>query len=192
MNTFQRLLALSAAASLAATLVAAPAGATAHRPSCPSPSKAEARRSFDARTDRPPRGATAIRGVRVDHLPRGFTYGQVVVNRHGGITEYGYQWSDDRDDVDRRHRSLWVRVVCWPQARRLGQLRNAPFDLGTFSGDPRTVRFGGRTALVQEGDGALGAGLYAGWVERRGVVVTVMAGEPFRSQLGAIIKGIRL
>ncbi|MGN9843112.1 hypothetical protein ACTMTI_33815 [Nonomuraea sp. H19] len=191
MNRFQQLTALSAAA-VAATMIAVPAAHSAARPSCPTPSKAEAKRSYDSKTDEPPRGATAIKGVRVNHIPKGFTYGQVGVNKHDGITEYGYLWSDNRSDVDRKRRSLWVRVVCWPKASKLAQLKNAPFQLGTFSGDTKTVKIGSRMVLTQVGDGALGPGRYAGWVERKGVVVTVMASEPLVPELGKIIKGIRL
>ncbi|MDR8413149.1 hypothetical protein MTP10_31005 [Nonomuraea sp. 3-1Str] len=190
MNKIQKLAALSVL-PVAAALLALPAQA-AERPSCPVPSKAEAKRSFDAKSDKPPRGATAIKGLHVNHLPNGFTYGQVVVNKHDGITEYGYQWTDDRDDVDIRHRSLWVRVVCWPKAGSLAQLRNAPFDTGTFSGNTRTVKIGDRQVLTQKGDGALGHGRYAGWVERKGVVVTVMASQPLVPELTKIIKGIEL
>ncbi|MFB4276642.1 hypothetical protein ACBJ59_15225 [Nonomuraea sp. MTCD27] len=183
-----RVLAALAVAPVAAALVAVPAQAAA-RPSCPVPSKAELERT---ESDQPPRGRKAIKGILVGHLPKGFAYGRVVASRHDGLTEYGYQWSDDRDDVDRAHRSLWVRVVCWPQARRLGQLKHAPLELGTFSGETTTVKIGGRRVLTQEGDGALGHGRYAGWVERKGVVVTVMAGEPLVPELARIIKGIRL
>lgn len=119
-------------------------------------------------------------------------YGRGVVNKHNGITEYGYRWSDDRYDTDPRHRSLWVRVVCWPKASGPAQLKNVPFDIGTFSGDTKTVKIGGRQVLTQVGDGALGHGRYAGWVERKGVVVTVMAGRPLVPELAKIIKGIEL
>ncbi|MEU0481865.1 hypothetical protein ABZ260_22090 [Streptosporangium sp. NPDC006013] len=176
---------------VAAALMALPAQA-AERPACPVPTKAEAKRSFDSKTDNPPRGVTAIKGVRVNHIPKGFTYGQVVVNKHDGITEYGYQWSDDRSDTDPRQRSLWVRVVCWPKASEPAQLKNAPFGIGTFSGDTKTVKIGGRQVLTQVGDGALGHGRYAGWVEREGVVVTVMASRPLVPELAKIIKGIKL
>ncbi|MEV0379317.1 hypothetical protein [Nonomuraea sp. NPDC050643] len=186
MNNFQRLAALSAL-PVAAALIALPAHATA-RPTCPAPSKAELRR---AEPDHPPRGATAIKGVRVGHLPKGFSYGEVAASRHDGITEYGYRWSDDRDDVDRAHRSLWVRVVCRPKATRLAQLKKLPVDLGRFAG-AEAVRIGGRQVLTKVGDGALGHGRYAGWVERDGVVVTVMASEPLTPRLAEIIKGIRL
>ncbi|TMR98674.1 hypothetical protein [Nonomuraea basaltis] len=191
MIKFQQLTTLSATV-IASTVIAVPAAQAAERPSCPTPAKAEAKRSQDTETDQPPRGATAIKGVRVNHIPKGFTYGGVVVNKHDGITEYGYQWSDERDDVDRKHRWLWVRVVCWPAASKLAQLKNAPFELGTFSGDAKAAKIGGRKVLTQVGDGALGHGRYAGWVQREGVVVTVMASEPLVPQLGKIIKGIRL
>lgn len=190
MNKFHQLAALSAAA-LAATVIAAPAAHAAERPSCPTASKAETKRSDDSKTDKPPRGATAIKGVRVNHIPKGFTYGVVNVNKHDGITEYGYRWSDNRDDVDRKHKSLWVRVVCWPKARTLAHLRKAPLVEGTFP-TAVTAKIGGRKVLTKVGDGALGHGRYAGWVERDGVIVTVMASEPLVSQLGEIIKGIRL
>jgi hypothetical protein len=189
--TTMRKLAVLSALPVAAALLASPAQA-AERPACPVPSKAEVKRSSGGKTDKPPRGATAIKGVRVNHLPKGLTYGEVGVARHGGVIEYGYRWRDDRSDVDRRHRSLWVRVVCWPKASELSQLKNAPFQLGTFSGATKTVRIGGRQVLTQEGDGALGHGRYAGWVEREGVVVTVMASRPLVPELTKIIKGIVL
>ncbi|GGS83772.1 hypothetical protein ACFFV7_46015 [Nonomuraea spiralis] len=190
MNKLQKLATLSVL-PVAAALVSLPAQAAA-QPGCPVPTKAEVKRSSDSKIDKPPRGATAVKGVRAGHVPKGFTYGKVVVNKHDGITEYGYQWSDDRDDVDRRHRSLWIRVVCWPKASTLAQLKNAPFGVGTFSGDTKTVKIGGRQVLTQEGDGALGHGRYAGWVERKGVVVTVMASQPLVPELAKIIKGITL
>ncbi|MEV4249905.1 hypothetical protein AB0J63_41655 [Streptosporangium canum] len=190
MNKIQKLAVLSVL-PVTAALIALPAQA-AERPTCPVPTKAEAERSSDSKTDKPPRGIAAIKGVRVNHIPKGFTYGQVVVNKHDGITEYGYQWGDDRSDVDPKHRSLWVRVVCWPKASESAQLKNAPFDIGTFSGDTKTVKIGGRQVLTQEGDGALGHGRYAGWVEREGVVVTVMASRPLVPELAKIIKGIKL
>ncbi|MBB6350010.1 hypothetical protein FHU36_006582 [Nonomuraea muscovyensis] len=194
MNRLQRLAALSATAvvATAATMIAGPAVHAAERPSCPTPSKAEQKRSHNAMTDKPPRGATAIKGVRVNHLPEGFRHGQVVVNKFNGITEYGYQWLDDRNDMDRKRKMLWVRVVCWPKASKLAHLRNAPLQLGTFSGDTKTVKIGSRRVITQAGDGALGPGRYAGWVEREGVVVTVMASKPLVPQLGKIIKGIKL
>lgn len=177
----------------AATMLASPAAAaTVDSAGCPTPTRAEAKRSAAGKSDQPPKGATALRGVRVNHIPKGFSSGQVVVNKHDGISEYGYQWTDDRSEVDRKQRSLWVRVVCWPDAHKLSQLKNAPFDLGTFSGDVRTAKIGGREVLTQEGDGALGHGQYAGWVERKGTVVTVMASQPLVPHLGKIIKGIRL
>jgi hypothetical protein len=176
---------------IAAALIALPAQA-AERPACPVPSKSEAKRSSDGKTDRPPRGATAIKGVRVGHLPKGFAYGEVNVNKHDGITEYGYEWSDDRSDVDPKRRSLWVRVVCWPAAKKLTQLKNAPFVLGVFSGDTKITKLGGRKVITQVSDGALGSGRYAGWVERRGVVVTVLTSEPLVPELGRVIAGIKL
>ncbi|ACZ89413.1 hypothetical protein Aros01_06016 [Streptosporangium roseum] len=177
----------------AGTLIVSPAHAVATgHAGCPTPTKAEAERSEAARSDQPPRGATAIDGLLVNHIPKGFSLGQVVVDKHDGMSEYGYQWTDTRDEVDRKHRALWVRVVCWPDARKLSGLRDAPFHLGTFSGDPKTAKIGGREVLTQEGDGALGHGRYVGWVERKGTVVTVMAGRPLVPELNKIIKGIRL
>ncbi|MFC4118754.1 hypothetical protein [Nonomuraea zeae] len=190
MNIIQRLAAMSVL-PVAATLIAVPAQA-AERPGCPTPSKSEAKRSYDSKIDQPPRGATAIKGVRVGYRPKGFTSGTVVVSKHDGITEYGYQWADNRDDVDPKHRLLWVRVVCWPAAKKLAQLKNAPFDLGVFSGDTKVAIRGGRKVLTQEADGALGTGRYAGWVERPGVVVTVLTSAPLVPQLGRVIAGIRL
>ncbi|MFC4008368.1 hypothetical protein ACFOY2_14145 [Nonomuraea purpurea] len=132
------------------------------------------------------------------HIPKGFIYGQVNANTHDGITAYGYGWSDDRDDVDRKHRSLFVRVVCRPRASRLAQLKNPPIELQKylafekFSGDTKTEKIGGRQVLTQSGDGALGHGRYAGWIEREGVVVTVMASQPLVPELTKIINGIEL
>ncbi|GGK95608.1 hypothetical protein GCM10010126_63740 [Planomonospora parontospora] len=190
MNEMRKLAVLSAL-PVAAALIALPAQA-AERPACPVPTGAAAKRSSGAEIDMPPRGAATVEGIRVGHIPKGFAYGQVVVNEHDGITEYGYQWGDDRSEVDPEHRSLWVRVVCWPKASGPAQLKNAPFDLGTFSGDTETVRIGARQVLTREGDGALGHGRYAGWVERKGVVVTVMASRPLVPELTQIIKSIRL
>ncbi|QYC45623.1 hypothetical protein Nocox_40400 [Nonomuraea coxensis DSM 45129] len=191
MNRYRHLAALSAAV-LAATVIAAPAAGAATRPSCPTPSKAEVKRAMSSKVDRPARKSNAIKGVRVKVVPRGFAYGQVSVSRHDGVTEYGYQWSDDRDDVDRKHRSLWVRVVCRPGLRGLNALKKAPLQVGTFSGDARTAKIGGRKVLTKQGDGALGHGRYVGWVEREGVAVTVMASEPLVPQLSRIVAGITL
>ncbi|MGW2147014.1 hypothetical protein ACWCOT_22105 [Nonomuraea bangladeshensis] len=191
MNRNRHLAALSAAV-LAATVIAAPAAEAATRPSCPTPSKAEAKRANSSDIDRPARRSNAIKGVRVEVLPRGFTHGQVEVSRHDGLTEYGYQWSDNRDDVDLKHRWLWVRVVCKPGLRELNALKKAPLRLGTFSGDVRTAKIGDRKVLTMKGDGALGHGRYVGWVERDGVAVTVMASEPLVPDLSRIVAGIRL
>ncbi|MGV9379259.1 hypothetical protein ACWDRB_25805 [Nonomuraea sp. NPDC003707] len=190
MNKIQQLAALSVL-PVAAVLIALPAQA-AERPACPVPTKAEVKRSGDDKVDQPARGATAIKGVRVNYIPKGFTYGGVVISKHDGISEYGYQWGDDRPNADIKQRSLWVRVVCWPKASKPAQLKNGPFDMGTFSGDTETVKIGGRQVLTQEGDGALGDGRYAGWVERKGVVVTVMASTPLVPELSKIIEGIKL
>ncbi|MFC5833384.1 hypothetical protein [Nonomuraea insulae] len=184
-------LAALSALPIAATLIAFPAQA-AERPGCPTPAKSEAKRSYNSKTDTPPRGATAIKGVRVGHLPKGFTSGGVVVNKHDGLTEYGYQWTDNRSDVDSKRRLLWVRVMCWPAAKKLAQLKNAPFDLGVFSGDTKVAKLGGRKVLTQEADGALGTGRYAGWVERPGVVVTVLTSAPLVPELGKVISSIKL
>ncbi|WP_188189344.1 hypothetical protein [Nonomuraea sp. SYSU D8015] len=191
MNKFHQVAALAAAA-VAATLIAVPAAHAAERPSCPTPSKAEAKRARAAEADRPPRGATAIKGVRANHIPKGFTNGEVNVDKHDGVAEYGYMWTDDRSDIDRKRKLLWVRVVCWPKARTLADLRKAPLQLGTFSSDAKTATIGGRKVLTKVGDGALGPGRYAGWVERDGVMVTVMASQPLVPQLDEIIEGIRL
>ncbi|MEU6740933.1 hypothetical protein [Streptosporangium sandarakinum] len=178
----------------AATLFAVPAAhaATEGKAACPTPSKAEIKRSDDSKVDEPARGATAIRGVRVGHIPRGFTYGGVVTGKRNGVTEYGYQWGDDRANADPRQRSLWVRVLCWPDARRLANLKRLPVTYGTFTGDVKTATIGGRRVLTKEGDGALGDGRYVGWVERKGVVVTVMASTPLVPELDRIVAGIRL
>lgn len=184
-------LAVLAALPLAAALLAPPAQAT-ERPACPAPTKAEAKRSYNSKTDKPPRGAAAIKGVRVNHIPKGFTYGQVSATKHKGVTEYGYQWSDERSEESLKHRSLWVRVMCWPKASKLTQLKNAPFSMGMFSGDTKIMKIGGRQVLTQVGDGALGHGRYVGWVERKGVIVTAMASRPLVPELAKIIKGIEL
>jgi hypothetical protein len=193
MNKMQLFAAMSVLPT-AAALIALPAlpAQAAQRPACPLPSKAEVKRSAGNKIDQPPRGAAAIKGVRVNHIPKGFTYGGVVISKHKGITEYGYQWGDERANADSKQRSLWVRVVCWPEAGKLAQLKNAPLEFGRFSGDTRIERIGGRRVLTQEGDGALGDGRYAGWVERKGVVVTVMASTALVPELAKIIKGIKL
>ncbi|GGS96101.1 hypothetical protein GCM10010156_62920 [Planobispora rosea] len=183
---------LAALILLAGQLLAAPPARAQALPDCPAPTSAEIRRAEEGRTDQPPRGARAIAGLRLGHLPAGFSWGQVGVSTHDGMTEYGYLWSDDRDDVDRRHRSLWVRVACWPEATGPAKLRTAPFLEGTFTGDVRRVKVGKRTVLTKEGDGALGHGRYAGWVEREGVMITVMASRPLVRELNEIIKGITL
>ncbi|MFG1700622.1 hypothetical protein [Nonomuraea sp. NPDC049309] len=186
-----RVLAALTAASATATLSALPARA-ASGPACPAPPKAALKATLKERIDRPAKGSTAIKAVRVGHLPAGFTYGEPEAARHGGVTEYGYHWSDDRDDTDRAHRHLWVRVVCWPQARHLAQLRRLPVGVGTFTSAGKTARVGGRKVLAKAGDGALGHGRYVGWVARRGVVVTVMASEPLVSELPAIVRSIEV
>lgn len=189
----QKLLALSALPLISAVLVSAtPAeAAIADKVGCPSPSKAEADRSSNSKSDKPPKGASAIKGMRVNHIPKGFTYGQVVVNKGHGITEYGYQWTDDRSEIDKKQRHLWVRVVCSPNVRSLSQLTSIPFSLGTFPDDSKSAKIGGRKVLTKEGDGALGHGRYVGWVERKGMVVTVMASEPLVPELDKIVRGIQ-
>ncbi|WP_127937199.1 hypothetical protein [Nonomuraea polychroma] len=186
MTRFQQLAALSAA-TVAAAMIAVPgtALAAADRPSCPIPADAK------SRTDEPAEGYKALKGVRLHYLPKGFTHGELVVDEHDGLTEYGYLWSDDRDDMDRKRKMLWVRVVCWPEARTLAQLKKAPLQLGTF-GHAKLAKIGGRKVLTKEGDGALGPGRYAGWLQREGVIVTVMASEPLVPQLGQIIRWIKL
>ncbi|MFB9718622.1 hypothetical protein [Planobispora longispora] len=172
-------------------LIPRPAHAQAP-PGCPAPTPAEIRRAGKSQADQPPKGARALTGLRVGHLPKGFSWGQVNVYSYDDVAEYSYLWSDNRDDVDRGHRSLWVRVACWPKAAGPAQLRTAPFILGTFAGDVRQMKVGKRTVLTKEGDGALGHGRYAGWVERKGVVITVMASQPLVPELTEIIKGITL
>ncbi|MGP3958203.1 hypothetical protein ACTWPT_19525 [Nonomuraea sp. 3N208] len=185
MTRFQQLAALSAA-TVAAAMIAVPGTAqAAARPSCPIPANAK------SRTDEPAKGGKALKGVRLHYLPKGFTHGEVIVDKHDGLTEYSYLWSDDRDDLDRKRKMLWVRVVCWPEARTLAQLKKAPLHLGTFAA-AKTAKIGGRKVLTKEGDGALGPGRYSGWVEREGVIVTVMASEPLVPRLGQIIRWIRL
>jgi hypothetical protein len=190
MNKIKQLAVLSVL-PITAALIALPAQA-AERPACPLPSKAEVKRAAGNKIDKPPRGAAALEGVRVNHIPKGFTYGGVVVSKYHGIVEYGYQWGDERANAESKQRSLWIRVVCWSKASKLTQLKNAPFELGTFGGDTKIVRIGGRKVITEEGDGALGAGRYAGWVERKGVVVTVMASTPLVPELAKIINGIQL
>ncbi|MBB6545327.1 hypothetical protein [Nonomuraea rubra] len=175
-----------ALAALTAALVPVPAQAAT---ACPAPTRAELKGTD---TDEPAKGAKALRGVRVRHLPKGFSHGTLTAAKRGGVTEYGYLWSDDRDTVDPAHRSLWVRVVCWPEASSLAQLGKLPVDVGAFTGGPKAVRLGGRQVLRQEGDGALGHGRYVGWVERKGVVVTVMASRPLVPELADLVRGIRL
>ncbi|GAA2210507.1 hypothetical protein GCM10009850_059660 [Nonomuraea monospora] len=186
----KNVLAALTAAPLAAALIAVPAQAATAAPACPAPTKAELKGLNDS--EPPAKGTKALRGVRVRHLPKGFTTGSLSASKYDGITEYGYDWSDNRDDVDLAHRSLWVRVVCWPKATRLSQLKKMPVTLGTFANNPKVVKLGGRTVLRQGGDGALGHGRYVGWVERPGVVVTVMASQPLVPELAAIVRGIKL
>ncbi|NUW36338.1 hypothetical protein HTZ77_33755 [Nonomuraea sp. SMC257] len=180
---------LSAATLYAPSAHAAPA---ATGTGCPTPSKAEIKRSYDSKSDKPAKGADALRGVHVGYIPKGFTHGQLVAQKHDGVTEYGYQWTDDRGDTDLKRRFLWVRVVCWPGARDLADLKKLPVTLGTFTGGAKTKKIGGHQVLTKLGDGALGAGRFAGWVEREGVVVTVMAGQPLVGDLGRIVGGIKL
>ena len=116
----------------------------------------------------------------------------MIVNKHKGITEYGYQWADKRSDIDPKSRSLWVRVVCWPKAEKLTQLKKAPLDMGTFSGDTKLTTIGGRKVITMKGDGALGAGLLVGWVDSKGTVVTVMASTPLVKDLDSIVRGIKI
>ncbi|RJL32906.1 hypothetical protein D5H75_15010 [Bailinhaonella thermotolerans] len=159
---------------------------------CPLPTKADIRRSAATAEDRPPRkGTNALKGVRVGYVPKGFVSGGVTVNRHKGLVEYSYTWTDDRSDMDYRRRTLWVRVVCAPKATKLDHLRKTPFDLGSF-GNARQATYGGRRVLTQSADGALGHGRYLGWVERPGTIVTVLASQPLVPQLNKIVKGIRL
>ncbi|TYB59231.1 hypothetical protein FXF51_35270 [Nonomuraea sp. PA05] len=186
----KNVLAALTAAPLAAALIAVPAHAATAAPACPAPTKAELKGQDDS--DKPAKGTKALRGVRVRHLPKGFTNGWLSAMKDNGITEYGYTWSDNRDDIDLAHRSLWVRVVCWPKATKLSHLKKLPVSGGTFAGNPRTVKLGGRTVLRKEGDGALGHGRFVGWVERPGVVVTVMASQPLVPELAAIVRGIKL
>ncbi|MEV5888453.1 hypothetical protein [Nonomuraea fuscirosea] len=186
------LLAVLSAGTVAAALIALPAQAEA-RPSCPAPPKAALAKVLKAaEPDQPAKGAGAVKGVRVGHLPKGFVHGQVTASKHHGLTEYGYRWSDDRDDVDRAHRSLWVRVVCWPKARSGAQLKKVPLELGRFSGRTQTMKIGERQVLVKRSDGALGSGRYAGWVERGGVIVTVHASEAIQTELIKIVQGVKL
>ncbi|MBN6055060.1 hypothetical protein JYK22_24200, partial [Nonomuraea sp. RK-328] len=140
--------------------------------------------------DKPARGANAITGLTVDHRPKGFTYGQVHAMRKGGLTEYGYTWSDDRDDAHPRHRSLWVRVICGSKVTDLDGLKRLRLDEGTFR-DAKTTKVGGRTVLLRVADGALGSGRLVGWVEPGGAVVTVLASEPLVRDLARIVKGVR-
>ncbi|MDF5751422.1 hypothetical protein [Spongiactinospora sp. TRM90649] len=195
MNRIQRDLALSAVSLLSAgALAASPAHAAASPDStyCPTPSKAEFRKAKYNEPEHPPRGAAAVKGLRVGHIPKGFFQGHVTAAKHDGMTEYGYRWTDGRDDVDREHRSLWVRVACWPGANKPTRLKNVPFEIGRFQSDAKTRRIGGRRVLTQRADGALGHGRYVGWVERKGIVITVLVSDPVVPRLGEIVRGIRL
>ncbi|NUW42293.1 hypothetical protein [Nonomuraea rhodomycinica] len=195
MRTINKTLTLAAVSLLSAATLQAPAAhaATAGTATgCPAPSRAEIKRSYEAKEDKPAKGATALRGVHVGYIPKGFTHGQVVAQKHDGVTEYGYQWTADRSDIDLKRRFLWVRVVCWPGARELADLKKLPVTLGTFTSGTKTRTIGGRQVLTKPGDGALGAGRYAGWVEREGVVVTVMAGRPHVGNLDQIIGGVKV
>ncbi|MFF0579865.1 hypothetical protein [Streptosporangium saharense] len=195
MNTMTRTLTTAAlSVASAATLFVVPSAhaATTSGAACPTPSKAEIKHSYDSKVDKPPRGATAIRGVRVGYLPGGFTYGGVVAGKHKGVTDYGYQWGDNRANADPKQRSLWVRVLCWPGARKLTDLKRLPVTYGTFTSGVKTATIGGHRVLTREGDGALGDGQYVGWVERKGVVITVMASTPLVPDLNKIVSSIRL
>ncbi|MEU1734082.1 hypothetical protein [Streptosporangium sp. NPDC020145] len=195
MNTITKALTIAAlSATSAATLLTGPSAhaAAGNTTACPTPSKAEIKRSHDSRIDKPARGAGAIKGVRIGYIPKGFTYGGVVAGRHNGVTEYGYQWGDNRANADPKQRSLWVRVLCWPDARRLTDLKRLPVTYGTFAEDAKTTTIGGRRALTKQGDGALGDGRYVGWIEREGTVITVMASTPLVPDLKKIVAGVRL
>ncbi|GAA2266713.1 hypothetical protein GCM10010149_03770 [Nonomuraea roseoviolacea subsp. roseoviolacea] len=195
MKAINKTLTLAAVSLVAAATLHAPsahAAAAVTATGCPAPSKAEIKRSYDAKEDKPAKGATALKGVHVGYIPKGFTHGQVVAQQHHGVTEYGYQWTDDRSEIDLKRRFLWVRVVCWPGARELADLKKLPVTLGTFTSGVKTRTIGGRQVLTKLGDGALGAGRYTGWVEREGVVVTVMAGRPHLGDLDKIIAGVKV
>ncbi|WP_433216759.1 hypothetical protein [Microtetraspora malaysiensis] len=194
MNRFRHVLALFVLTVASAGIVAAsPAQASVSaEAACPAASKAEAKRSKAGKVDEPARGSGAIKGLVVGYIPTGFKYGSVNARKGNGITEYGYSWRDDRNDVDLKHRELWVRVVCWPDAHKLSQLKKLPVDLAAFTGDVKTEKIGGRRVVTKQGDGALGHGQYVGWVEREGIVITLMASQPLVPDLGKIIKGIRL
>ncbi|WP_283139073.1 hypothetical protein [Rhizohabitans arisaemae] len=193
MRRTQEALALAVLSLVSAgTLIVSPAHAAATKPAgCPTPTKAEVKRSHDGTVDRPPRGATAIAGVRVNHIPKGFSHGSTLINKGDGISDYSYVWNNDRKDADPKNRNLWVRVVCWKDADKLSRLKDAPIILGTFT-HTKTAKIGGRKVLTKEGDGALGRGRYVGWVARKGVVITVMASPSLVPELDKIVKGIRL
>ncbi|WP_214416472.1 hypothetical protein [Sphaerisporangium fuscum] len=194
MKTPKRTLALATLSLAAAGTLFVPAAqaATGSANSCPTPSKAEMKRSHDVKIDKPARGTGAIKGLRVGHIPKGFTYGGVVTGKHDGAVEYGYQWGDDRANADPEQRSLWVRVVCWPDAQKLADLKKLPVTYGTFGANVKTAKIGGRQVLTKPGDGALGDGTYVGWVERKGVAITVMASTPLVPELDKIVKSITL
>ncbi|NUS02272.1 MAG: hypothetical protein HOV97_06875 [Nonomuraea sp.] len=143
----------------------------------------------DDESDRPAKRADAVPGLVVEYIPKGFIYGDANTQRFKKAWEYGYLWADDRDDVDRKHRSLWVRVVCWSGAKTLKDLKKLPVDIGRFTGAKATT-IAGREVLTREGDGALGHGRLVGWVEKSGVVVTVMASKPLVKQLDKIVGGV--
>ncbi|SDH02147.1 hypothetical protein SAMN05421505_110136 [Sinosporangium album] len=139
------------------------------------------------REDRPPLGGNAVKGLHIGYLPKGFTLGTRTSGKH----EYGYAWTNARDDTDRARRALWVRVVCSPHLKTLTSLAKLPVDIGTFTRMARPAEIGGRKVLVRKGDGALGPGTYLGWIERPGMAVTVMASPALKGHLNRIVKGIK-
>ncbi|MEV0143492.1 MULTISPECIES: hypothetical protein [unclassified Nonomuraea] len=195
MRTIKHVLALTAASFLAAaTLTASPAhAAPAYRADCPVPPAADVKRARQDAIDKPARGADAISGLRIGHVPKGFTYGQVqVAKRKGAMTEYSYLWSDERNDVNPRHRSLRVQVICGSKVTDLAGLKRLRLDEGAFRGvEAKTTKLGDRTVLVRLTDGALGSGRLVGWVEPGGTVVTVLASEPLVRDLAKIVRGVR-
>ncbi|MFB9893237.1 hypothetical protein [Planobispora takensis] len=155
------------------------------------PAAGQAVPSGDSEPEPPPRSGNVIDGLHVGYVPEGFSWSESPAPQsYGEVWEYGRSWSDDRDDADERHRFLWIRVVCWDALRDLDRLRNLPVPLGRFSGDVTVESLAGRRVLAMEGDGALGPGRLVGWIERPGVAVTVLAGEPLLPHLPEIVEGI--
>ncbi|MEQ4714856.1 hypothetical protein [Nonomuraea sp. B19D2] len=183
---------ITLAALVGMTMVAAPLPAQASTASADAPGLCYPALKYneaDDKVDRPAKGGNAVLGLDLEYIPKGFTYGEANTQRFKKAWEYSYRWSDDRDDVDPKHRSLWVRVVCWSGAQTVNDLKKLPVALGRFTGAKNTT-IAGRERLIREGDGALGHGRMVGWVEEPGIVVTVMASKPLVKQLNKIVEGV--